>query len=137
MPVPTAYTEESFTQYLTTLLERAGLNVMLAWVDEHVKEIIIDTLLAYGVNDVTEATDVGKLRALGALKLWEAVAEAATLEINYTADGATMNREVIYQHAVGQVVQARIKALPYTDDWQVGNSSVGHADDPYRSLVES
>lgn len=136
MPVPTAYTEESFTQYLTNLLERAGLSVMLTWVSTHIDEIVVDTLLAYGVNDITEAGDIAKLRALGALQLWEAVAEAAVLEINYTADGATMNREAIYQHAVGLVGQARIAALPYTDDWQVGNHGVNHADDPYRPLIE-
>ncbi|MCA9936192.1 MAG: hypothetical protein H6662_15605 [Ardenticatenaceae bacterium] len=136
MTVPSAYSEATLKTYLHGILSRGGIAATLDWQIEagSYDEIITDTLLAYGVDDIAEATDVAKLRALARLALWEAVETAVPLEINYTADGATFNREAIFQHVQTMLQRARLDAFAYTDDYQVDVLGVQRDYDPYDAI---
>lgn len=135
MPVPTAYTEDELKVYLATAVLGSTAD-MLGWsvAGGDFDEIVADTLIAYGVPAIASATDVAKLRALARLKAWEAVVRETVLEINYTADGATFNREAIHQHAQAMVSQARVDAFVYGDGYQVDVYGVGREGDPYNAI---
>lgn len=137
MPVPTSYTEEQFKAYLHSVL--ADTAALLGWTVDggSYDEVVIDALFACDVTDITElsgAAAMRQLRVLGRLKLWAAVLRAALPEINYTADGATFNREAVFQHAMQMMKEARIDALPYDPDYTVDIAGVSRADDPYNAL---
>ena len=135
MPVPTSYTETKLALYLHGHLNQAGLADMLAWSVEagSYDEIVTDALLAYGVNDIAEATSIGKLRALGLVALWENAKTAVVAEINYSADGQSYSREAIFQHIDNMLAQARATAMPYADDYTIALYGVSH-DDPYSPI---
>lgn len=118
MPLPTSYDDEGFKAYLHGRLNRGGVADAFGWsvAAGSYDEIVNDTLLAYGVADVPGATDLKKLRALGNLTLWQAAKEAAVLEVDYSADGTSFNREAIFRHITDMLGQARYDAIPYLND---------------------
>lgn len=136
MPVPTEYTEDELKAYLHSVLNRSGLADMLGWsvAGGSYDEIVTDTLLAYGVSSITSATNISKLRALAVLALWQTAETAVVSEINYTADGATFNREAIFQHITRMLERARVDAFAYTDDYQVQVYGVQRDYDPYNEI---
>jgi hypothetical protein len=117
MALPSSYTEASFSDYLHAIMGQVA--DLLGWKLEEgsYDEVINDTLLAYGVSDIADATDIKKVRALGKLCLWRAVLISAIPEINYTADGTTMNREAIFQHAQAMLERATAEAAPYDAEY--------------------
>lgn len=137
MPLPTSYDEDGFKAYLHGRLNRGGVADAFGWsvAAGSYDEIVNDTLLAYGLTDVGDAADLAKLRALGRLALWQAAEEAAVLEISYTADNTTFNREAIFQHIAAMLAQARLDALPYdaTAGYQVDILGVAYHD-PYEPI---
>ncbi len=137
MPLPSSYSEESFKAYLHGRLNRGGVAEAFGWTVAagSYDEIVNDTLLAYGVTDVADATDLAKLRALGHLALWEAAKEAAVLEVDYSADGASFSREAIFRHIETMLGQARYDATVYLDDdlYTVSIHTVGRHD-PYSPI---
>lgn len=118
MPLPSSYTEDGFKAYLHGRLNRGGVADAFGWTvaSGSYDEVVNDVLLAYGVTDIAEATDVAKLRALGNLALWQAAKEAAVLEVDYSADGTSFSREAIFKHIEAMLGQARYDAIPYADD---------------------
>ena len=116
-------------------LNRGGVAEAFGWTVAagSYDEIVNDTLLAYGVTDIGDAADLAKLRALGNLALWQAAEEATVLEVSYTADNTTFNREAIFQHVAAMLAQARLDALPYDDGYQVDVYSVARHD-PYSPI---
>jgi hypothetical protein len=139
MPLPTSYDEAGCAASLHGRLNQGGVADAFGWsiAAGSYKEVINDTLLAYGADDVAEATDIRKLRALGNLALWQAAKAAAVLQISYTADGTTFNRQAIFQHIEAMLGQARYDAIPYLDDaaYAVSVYGVRH-NDPYQPLVD-
>jgi hypothetical protein len=137
MPVPTSYDEDGFKAYLHGRLNRGGVADAFGWTVAagSYDEIVNDTLLAYGVADVAEATDIAKLRALGNLALWEAAKEAAVLEVDYSADGASFSREAIFRHIETMLGQARYDAILYvnSDGYTVDIYGVSRSD-PYSPI---
>lgn len=137
MPLPTSYTEDGFKAYLHGRLNRGGVADAFGWsvAAGSYDEIVNDTLLAYGVTGIAAAVDVAKLRALGSLALWQAAKEAAVLEINYTADGTTFNREAIFQHIETMLAQARLNALLFDDSsYAISITGIDHSGDPYSPI---
>ncbi|MBK8987379.1 MAG: hypothetical protein IPM39_15100 [Chloroflexi bacterium] len=118
MPLPTSYDEDGFKAYLHGRLNRGGVADAFGWTvaSGSYDEIVNDVLLAYGAVGVAEAADLKKLRVLGNLALWQAAKEAAVLEVDYSADGTTFNREAIFKHIEAMLGQARYDAIPYVDD---------------------
>jgi len=137
MAAPTSYDEAGFKAYLHGRAARSGVADAFGWSIEagSYDDVVVEALLAYGAAEVSEATDVAKLRALGGLALWQAAREAAVLEVDYSADGTSFSREAIFAHIEALLAQARLDALPYQAalDYSVDILSVAHRD-PYGAL---
>lgn len=133
MPLPSSYTEDGFKAYLHGRLNRGGVADAFGWTvaSGSYDEVVNDVLLAYGVADIAEATDVAKLRALGNLALWQAAKEAAVLEVDYSADGTSFSREAIFKHIETMLGQATYDAIPFVSGgYSVDIYSVSRSD-PY------
>ena len=133
MPLPSSYTEDGFKAYLHGRLNRGGVADAFGWTvaSGSYDEVVNDVLLAYGVADIAEATDVAKLRALGNLALWQAAKEAAVLEVDYSADGTSFSREAIFRHIETMLGQATYDAIPFVSgSYSVDIYSVSRSD-PY------
>ncbi len=80
MAVPSAYTETELKQFMVTAL--GHIAPVLTWTVDtaQIGEAINDTLLEYGVNDIEDATDIKKLRALAKFTVWQAAQEAAMFD---------------------------------------------------------
>ncbi len=138
MALPTVYTEDELKVYLQGIL--GDIADMLGWsvAADSYDEVVNDALGAYDDgNDISLITGVAavkKLRVLARLALWTALSGATVTEINYSADGASWSREAIHKHAMAMMAQARVDALPYHDDYDVGNVGVLHTGDPYAHI---
>lgn len=116
MALPT-YNSHTFAIFLHRTLGDLADLFQINESSEVYEEVINDTLIAYGnVTDVDEATDVGKLRAIGRYYLWEQMLATAVPEIDYKADGAQFSRDQIFQHIQQMRDQAYLAAMPHLDD---------------------
>lgn len=133
MPLPTAYTDTTLATYLHSLAP--DLLTSLGWsvAGGSYAEIINDTLLAYGVADLSQATNIGKLRAVARYALWTAVLDAlAGNRFDFSADGSQFSRSQIYTQARQQQMLAKAEAARYGG---IGSAfamyNVTRAHDPY------
>lgn len=110
--IPVAYTELSLAAYMATVTSNVA--AALGWTADSFQEAVNDTLLAYGVVAVTEATDIVKLRALAKVEAWRAVVDATAADFNFSADGGNYSREQIHQHAIDALARAQEQAGDYT-----------------------
>lgn len=110
MPIPTAYTEPELAQFALTQL--GDLATALSWAVEtpSVTEAVTDALLAYGVSAIVDATDVPKLRALGRVAIWRAVARATAGHHRFGADQMSFDRQQVHEHALKMVGEAEREA---------------------------
>ncbi len=120
MPVPTAYTEETFAQYLHKTLSRAAEE--LGWLDGGGQgvgdygEIINDTLIACQAGDIADLvgrSNVQKLRVVGRYYAWRAAVEALVVEHNLAADGASLQREAVFAQAKSMLDRVAEEAAVY------------------------
>lgn len=86
MVAPTSYTESSLAAYMHAVLgDTAGV---LGWAQPaNYLDVVDNTLLAYGVSDIAEATDIAKLRALARREVWRAVVAALVPHVDFETDG--------------------------------------------------
>lgn len=100
MPLPTAYTEIAFADYLASVLgEMASI---IGWDAGSVQviEAINDALLDMGESDITAVTDFRGLRALGRRAIWRAVAQATASDYSFSSDGQRFDRQQINMQAL-------------------------------------
>lgn len=87
MPIPTIYGETD----LKVFMERAiiTLSDVLQWsiMDGDYDQAVTDTLLLYGVTDVADATDIGKLQAYARVAVLRNAEFAATGLVDQTVLG--------------------------------------------------
>lgn len=131
------YTALKFKGYLHRILSHTA--VVLGWsVDgSDYDEILNDTLIALGVDDVasiTDNADLKMLRAVGRYFLWQAVAAATVGDYQFSADGGSYNRQQVHDHALKMLAQAESEAAYYgvVDAYNVTVSNVAYHRDPYR-----
>jgi hypothetical protein len=132
MPVPTSYSESQFAAYLVTTLDT--LEQVLNWDqgDPRVREAVSDALLDYGVSDITEATDIRKLRALGRRAIWRAVANATAGFYAFTDVGQQQfSRQQIHDHATAMLKQSETEALEWSLSYAASSSTISRSTDPY------
>ncbi len=139
MALPTTYTEPELKTYLNSQLGAIADLFGFTVTGDSYDEVVNDALGAYDdANDITLITGVPsikKLRALARLALWEMVSRAAIIEIDYAADGGRWSRSQVADHVATQLQLARVDAMPFSDDYTVGNLPVQHSGDPYEKIV--
>lgn len=134
MSVPTSYNESDLASYMHSVL--GSVADVLSWtVPSSYSEPINEALLAYGVNDVSLATDIRKLRTLARREVWRAVMQATAAHIDVQLDGESFDQSQVheqartqFQMAQQQVLDAGYDDLSQPESWVAG---VKYKQDPY------
>lgn len=134
MPVPTAYTEEALGEYMLAVLGVVGS--VLGYTSESFDEAIADTLLSYGTNNIAQATDIKKLRALAKVAAWQKANDDLVAFYDYQADGGSFDRSQMQAMAEKALAQAQAKAIAYDPNYQVQVTREKPVNDPYRYVSD-
>lgn len=134
MPVPAAYDEPQLAGYMMAVLGATA--DALDWDASDLDEAVLDSLILYGVSDITNATDIDKLRACARLALWRAVEAATAGNIDFAEDAQRFNDAQIHDHAVAQVKKARVEAVKFGVDHSIGVLRTRRRDDYYSYMSD-
>ena len=74
MSIPASYTETTLADYMLTVTEAVSNVIGLDSLS--FEESVNDALVAYGVTDIAEATNIKKLRALARVEAWRRCVES-------------------------------------------------------------
>lgn len=126
MPLPDAYTEPKLAEYMHTTLGEAA--AVMGYVHPGAgmgvyQENVYDVLLAYGVADIADATDIALLRALAKREAWRKVMNESAGRYDVTADEATFKRSQLHTQAKANYQTASAEAA------QLDNSATGTDED--------
>lgn len=135
MAVPSAYNEAELMAYMRTVLGATA--TVLGWDDlAPYQEPVNETLLAYGVVDIAQATDVQKLRALARVAVWQRVVDVTAGRYDISTDGQSLSRSQMHKHARESLRAAKHAAMRDDDAYAVVMTSVRYTSDPYRTFEE-
>lgn len=118
MALPTSYTEVQLSDYMCSLV--TGIGPSDTWTDY--TETINDVLLMYGVDDIANATDIQKLRAIAAYAIWQRLDRVMTGWYDFSADGGSYKRSQMRDAVKTQLDEARADAAQYLDDASAENT---------------
>lgn len=139
MAIPISYTELSFAQFMKDVLDATASAIDWLTVPGKYQEAVNESILAYGVDDISQCTDIQKLRAIGRREVWRAVADATAGNYRFGSDREIYFRNQIHEHAVSQYARYSQEAAKYvTDDDSVRASNMIVIDefDPYVYVEE-
>lgn len=127
MALPAFYTEETLATFLMVCLSNAGK--LLGWTasSDEILEAVNETLIAYGVDTISQATDIPLLRAHARVQAWRAACEGISALFDHEADGAKFSREKLHSHALAQLASAQkaLEALQVEEEEETGSSYGG------------
>lgn len=129
MAVPTSYTEESYVAFLSR--ELGALGGVLDWNAAKWNDVTNDALRAYGVDDIDDATDTGKLEALGRVCLWQAAIDGLASYYNFSDPGGSSSESDLQRNAVVALRNAQRRASRYVSIYSVRSTRIVRDDDPY------
>jgi hypothetical protein len=134
MAAPTSYTETSLKIYMHTAL--GAVATALGWTvqDGNYDELVNETLLVYGTDDVTGISgqdNIRKLRTLARVEAWRAVVRETAGDYDFSADGGSYKRSQIHAQAKMALEAAQDEAALYDDSYRVVIDQVKHVHDPY------
>lgn len=136
MAIPGSYTEETLKTYMLTVLRQLGavLGMTVNSFDEAVNEV----LLAYGVADIADATDIPKLRALAKVEAWKVALAEAGARIDWSEAGASFKQSQYRAAAREGLLGAEAEAARYGGGWPGYEVTVGQMTtyDPYVPMDE-
>jgi hypothetical protein len=133
MPIPLTYTEVELAQYMIDTIGDTSLAINWIVTDKY-QEAVNETVLAYGVTTIDQATDIQKLRTIARREVWKAVAGTSAGNYRFGSDREAYFRNQIYEHAISEYTRAAQDAAKYvTDDDSVraSNMIVTDSSDPY------
>lgn len=127
MAVPTVYSETTLANLMAAAL--GPIAATLAITDY--SEAVNDVLLAYGVTDIADATDIPRIRAMARAQAWRLAMDAASSRFDDSTDGQSMSRSQLYDHAKAQYERAEAAAAGYLTTFAVGATPIRYTADPY------
>jgi hypothetical protein len=137
MPAPTSYSEHWLAEYLLSANVLGPTATALGWTEPDVLEAVWQTLLAYGVSTIAEATDIPKLRALAKIEAWRQAANATAGHYRFSTDNQTLDRQQVHEHAVKMLAESERQAASYgLPGSRVQISNIRRRHDPYPYLPE-
>ena len=139
MAVPTAYTELMLAVFMDAVLGPVGDVLGYVFANGDYTEAINETLLAYGVTDIsliTGAENTARLRALARVAIWRQVVDHSAGDYAFSADGGTYSREQIHTMAQENLARAETLAARYDPNYRVGVDTLVYKHDPYSTLDE-
>lgn len=128
----TCMTEATLKQFMLDDLE--GVGPAADWTINKLTEPYNDTLLAYGVTDVGQATDIIKLRTLARVFVWRKLSKATTGNYDFKADDGDYKRSKAHEFIAEQLLKVERDALPYLPEWAGGIPGSGSNTDSGASL---
>lgn len=133
MALPTVYTEGDLIDYLVLVLGEAGAVLGLDADAPIMAEVVNDTLLAYGVADLAEATDIPRLRALGRWRAWLAAVDslAGYYTVSLPAEGGQLTLSQLSDQATRRLQAAEIEAGAYGSGYALSVRPLSDPRDPY------
>lgn len=132
MTIPTAYTATALAEYQHQQLGPVADALQWTVADGNYDEAVIDALLLYGVDTLTDATDIKKLRALAAVAVWRAAKKAAAGLINFSSFGDRYELGTIQARIKEALGDAEAESSAYlTSSYGVIVTPVSNVDDPY------
>lgn len=135
MAAPSSYTEETLAAFMLAALNKVAAS--LGWTSlADVQEAVNDTLLAYGVSDISAATDVTKLRALARVAVWQQVVAAVAVAYNFSADGGSYSRSQLQDMALKALAQAQTMAASYDPNYRITTAKIVYKHDPYLPIAD-
>ena len=129
MALPASYSESTLKTYMTTSL--GPLAGALGLVDSDMAEPLNDVLTAYGVEDIADATNLPKLRALARVHALRKAQVTAAAWTDFTADGASFSRSQVAAALREMLAQAEASALQYSEDYAILTGQMSYANNPY------
>ena len=84
MPAPASYTESTLRTYMYEHTQQTCDAVGLVAAD--FTESAYDALIAYGVDDITDATNIAKLRSLARVEAWRKCVLATAAKYDLSRD---------------------------------------------------
>lgn len=134
MAIPTSYTETTLAEYMLAVLGVVGQTLGLS--SSSFGEAVTDTLLAYGTDDISQATDMKKLRALAKAAAWKKACDDLVGFYRFSADGGTFDRNQMREMAEKALTLAQADAAAYDPNYVVGIVRAASVNDPYRYTPE-
>jgi hypothetical protein len=111
MAIPASYTEAELKTFMLAAV--AELGAVLGLTTSSFAEAVNETLLAYGVDDIADATDIPKLRALARVEAWKVAVVAAGSRIDWSEAGASFKQSQYRAAANNGLSLAQSEAVPY------------------------
>lgn len=134
MAIPTSYTESTLADYMLAVLGVVGQT--LEYTNASFGEAVNDALVAYGVNEISQATDIKKLRALAKVAAWKKACDDLVGFYKFSADGGTYDRNQMREMAEKALTLAQADAAAYDPSYVVGIVRAAPVNDPYRYTPE-
>lgn len=133
MAAPTSYTEATLKTYMNDVLGATA--TVLEWTigNGNYDEAVDETLLAYGVDAISEITgraNIRKLRVIAVREVWWAVLSEIAMDYTVRDERQTLERSQAYEQAKQNFAIASSNALRYDDSYNVEGESVTF-NDPY------
>lgn len=114
MPIPTTYSEPELRLFM---LESVGsLADVLGLTTDHFDEAINETLLSYDVDDLSDATDIRKLRALARVEAARVAVRRSAGWYNMRSGQDSLERATVHKQAKEALADAIVEAGPYDVD---------------------
>jgi len=90
-----------------------AIETQLGWTDSSYDSVIADTLLCYGVDLESDATDTNKLYKLGIYFLWKKIYRELLFSVDFSADGVSLKNSQLVDNAKSQLNLATNDAINY------------------------
>lgn len=133
MAAPTVYSELSLAGYMETTL--GPVAEVLGWTvgSGKLAEVVNDALVAYGVDDVAEAAEIGKLRAIARREAWRAASDALGAFYDFDSDSERFVRSQMHKASLDSLANAErdCMALGVGAGYGVTITSIERTVDPY------
>lgn len=115
MPLVTSYTEDELATWLLGSMGLGQVATVLAWTEDNLVDVVARSVRLYGVTDIADVTDVGKLEALAAREAWRAAIRALVTVTDFTVDGESVKASDMLKGAQVALDLAETEASAYAD----------------------
>jgi hypothetical protein len=135
MALPVAYTETTLGQYMHT--ELGAIAGVLGYVNPvadagNYAEAVNDVLAELKITNLSEVTDIRKLRVLAKLYAWKMAAKGLSSKYDFSSDGESYHRSQMHKQALESIEMIMDECLSlgllgYSASFQ----DVEYLNDPY------
>jgi hypothetical protein len=135
MPAPSVYTEAELAAYMHSVLGAVAAALGYTAPGSY-QEAVNETLLAYGVDDIADATDIRKLRMLARVQAWQLAANDTAGDMDFKAGSTSFSRSQVHEQVLKNLSEAQVDALCFDPSYQVESGSLDWIHDPYQYRPE-